>query len=70
MFLMAQLPDGIDAAASLPAALEANVAYVTIDNFTVDGTGQDAVRLNFSNASLERIEEGIARLGELFRSLA
>ena len=70
MFLMAQLPHGIDAAASLPAALEANVAYVTIDNFTVDGTGQDAVRLNFSNASLERIEEGIARLGELFRSLA
>ena len=70
MFLMAQLPSSIDASASIPQALERQVAYVSIDHFTVDGSGKDAVRLNFSNASPDRIREGIGRLGELFRSLA
>ncbi|MFT4638904.1 MAG: 2-aminoadipate transaminase [Verrucomicrobiales bacterium] len=69
MFLMAQLPAGLDAVDCLVQALEAKVAYVTIDNFTVDGSGRDAVRLNFTNASKEKIHEGIHRLGALFRGM-
>ena len=66
---MARLPDDLDAAACLTQALEAKVAYVTIDHFTVDDSGRDAVRLNFTNASPEKIHEGIHRLGELFRKM-
>lgn len=66
MFLMARLPDGFDAADRLEAALEAKVLYVTVDNFSPDDSGRDAMRLNFTNASEDRIEEGIARLGKLF----
>lgn len=67
MFLMAKLPHGLDAAVCLPRALEAGVAYVTLDHFTIDESGRDAVRLNFTHAPPEKIREGIERLGRLFR---
>ncbi len=70
MFLMAKLPHQLNAVSCLRRALDAKVAYVTVDNFTVDDSGTDAVRLNFTNASPERIREGIERLGNLFRETA
>lgn len=67
MFLWVTLPRGIDASELLPAAVERGVAFVPGKSFFPDGGGENTMRLNFSNASPERIREGIARLGSLLR---
>jgi 2-aminoadipate transaminase len=46
----------------LKAALKENVAFVPGDCFYPDGNGTRNLRLNFSNARPEQIEEGIRRL--------
>jgi 2-aminoadipate transaminase len=66
MFLFVTLPEGMDAAKLLPRALEQRVAYVPGEEFHVDGSGKNTLRLNFSNPSPERIEEGIKRLAQVF----
>jgi 2-aminoadipate transaminase len=65
MFLMVTLPAGQSATALLPAALQQNVAFVPGAEFHLDGNGDRTLRLNFSNPSVERIEEGIRRLAGL-----
>ena len=35
----------------------------------LDESGRNSLRLNFSNASPERIEEGIRRLGKILKNL-
>jgi 2-aminoadipate transaminase len=67
MFLWVTLPRGIDASELLPAAVERGVAFVPGKSFFPNGGGESTMRLNFSNASPERIREGIARLGSLLR---
>jgi DNA-binding transcriptional MocR family regulator len=39
-------------------------------DFFVDGGGESAVRLAFSYATAEEIDEGIGRLGRLVRDVA
>jgi 2-aminoadipate transaminase len=70
--LWAELPEGMDAAALLPGALEREgVAYVPGNAFSFDGrAGTRAMRLNFSFPSVAQIEEGMARLGRAFREAA
>ena len=65
----ADLPGGIDTGALLMDALEREgVAYVPGSAFTFDGrTARSGIRLNFSHPTVEQIEEGMARLGRLFR---
>jgi 2-aminoadipate transaminase len=46
----------------LSRALEQNVAYVPGEEFHMNGEGKNTMRLNFSNARPEQIEEGIRRL--------
>lgn len=67
LFIWCELPEGIDAAALLPDAINKNVAYVAGRDFFADGSGSNTFRLNYSNASREQIEKGIKALGELFR---
>lgn len=67
LFLWATLPPGIDASDVLKAALEQKVAFVPGANFYSDGSGTGTMRLNFSNSTPERIEEGIRRLGSVLR---
>lgn len=69
LFLWVKLPEGIDAKEILPKAIEEKVAYVPGQPFFPDGNGKNTLRLNFSNASLENIHEGIKRLGRVFASL-
>lgn len=69
LFLWARLPEGTDATALLPKAIEEKVAYVPGKPFHPDGSGISTFRLNFSNASLENIHEGIKRLGRVFADL-
>ncbi len=67
LFLWVKLPDGLDATVMLRAAVEEKVAFVPGDSFFPAGGGQNTLRLNFSNATPEKINEGIARLGKVFR---
>jgi 2-aminoadipate transaminase len=58
----------MDAAKILRVALEQKVAFVPGAPFHPCGGGQNTMRLNFSNATPEKIREGIARLGKVLRS--
>lgn len=67
LFLWVRLPEGIDTEEMFPRALEKKVAYVIGNAFYVDGSGRNEMRLCYSVASEEKIEEGIKRLSEVVR---
>ncbi|MDX1387666.1 MAG: PLP-dependent aminotransferase family protein [Acidobacteriota bacterium] len=66
LFLWVTLPDGLDARVLLKDALKEKVAFVPGRAFFPNTGGHHTLRLNFSNATEELIEEGIARLGRVF----
>ena len=68
MFLWVTLPRGWDAQEILEDCLAHHVAFVPGQEFFPDGSGRNTIRLNFSNASPERIEEGIRRMGEVLKT--
>lgn len=70
LFLWVRLPEHADATQLFNEAIEEKVAYVPGKPFHPDGSGGNTLRLNFSNASLENIHEGIKRLGRVFSTLA
>lgn len=59
----------IDTGALLNEAVKNNVAYIQGSVFYADGSGKNTVRLNYSNASPERIEEGMKNLGAFFKQV-
>lgn len=65
MFLWVTLPDDVSALELFEEAIKENVAFVPGNAFYVDGSGNNTLRLNFSNADQEMIEEGIRRLGKV-----
>jgi len=65
LFLWVRLPEQVDTERMLKRALEHKVAYVIGAPFFVDGSGKNTLRLCFSKATLEEIEEGIRRLGKV-----
>jgi len=65
MFLWVTGPKELDALALLQRAVERNVAFVPGRDFFPGHDGSNYFRLNFSNASPERILEGMKRLGKL-----
>ncbi len=67
LFLWVTLPEGMDTGALLSAAVERKVAFIPGASFYPDASGINTMRLNFSNATPEKIREGIARLGEVLR---
>lgn len=67
LFLWLTLPEGMDAGALFPKAVEKKVAYVVGTAFHFDRSGQNTMRLNFSYPSEEQIHEGIKRLAELIK---
>lgn len=66
MFLFLTLP-GCDVQRLLDRALDRQVAFVPGENFFVDNTGSNTIRLNFSNAAPSQIEEGVKRLATALR---
>ena len=69
MFLWLTLPEGVSAMELLELAIEQNVAFVPGQAFYVVDIPDRHLRLNFSNASEDRIEEGILRLSRALRGL-
>jgi DNA-binding transcriptional MocR family regulator len=66
LFLWVTLPEGYDAAELLKLAVEQQrVAFVPGASFFPKGGGANTMRLNFSNATPEKIREGISRLGKV-----
>ncbi len=63
-YIWVTLPEGMDAVALLPKALEKNVAYVIGMAFHADKSGRNTFRISFCHETEEIIEEGIRRLGE------
>jgi 2-aminoadipate transaminase len=71
MFVWVELAAGTDTAALLKRAVEEEqVAFIPGHAFAVQGRSHanHCLRLNFSNATPERIEEGIRRLARVIRS--
>ena len=66
MFIWLSLPDHLDAADLLQRAIATErVAFVPGHAFFADGTGRNTLRLSFSNARPDAIDQGIARLGRV-----
>lgn len=69
MFLWVTLPEGVSAMSLFPKALEKKVAFVPGDPFYIGIKNANTMRLNYTNADYETIEEGIHRLGDLLKEL-
>ncbi len=69
MFLWVTLPERLSALELFDHAVMEKVAFVPGTPFFVDGGGANSMRLNFSNADEDRIEEGIRRLGRIMKNL-
>jgi 2-aminoadipate transaminase len=67
LFLWISLPASIDTEKMFVRAIERKVAYVVGSAFYFDHPLRNAMRLNFSYASLEQIDEGVKRLAETIR---
>ncbi|MCB1446251.1 MAG: PLP-dependent aminotransferase family protein [Rhizobiaceae bacterium] len=68
MFVWMTLPKGMDGAALLARAIrDYRIAFVPGKAFHADGSGENTLRLSFSCASFQMIDEGISRLGDLVR---
>jgi 2-aminoadipate transaminase len=65
LFLWGTLPEALNAADVLKMAIEQKVAFVPGSPFYPTGGGHNTMRLNFSNATPEKIREGIARMGRV-----
>jgi len=68
LFLWVTLPEGNDSAELMKEALKQNVAFVPGGSFHPLGGGENTIRLNFSFSNPQTINEGISRLGMVFKT--
>ena len=69
MFLWVTLPEGLSSLDLFDLAIKENVAFVPGKAFFTDGSGENTLRLNFSNSDEEKIEKGIKKLGNAIYEL-
>ncbi len=67
LFLWATMPPEMKSAEVLKTAIEQKVAFVPGEPFYALGGGHNTMRLNFSNATPEKIRLGIQRLGNVMK---
>lgn len=67
LFVWVELPAGVNAAEMVKPAVERLVLFPPGGGFFRDGSGQNTMRLNFSNQPVDNIREGVKRLGEVVR---
>jgi|SRR5215218_462804 len=67
-FMWVELPEGTDVSALFAAAGERGVQFVKGTDFLLEG-GENTLRLAYSGVTNDRIEEGVKRLAEAYRSL-
>nr|HPG81438.1 PLP-dependent aminotransferase family protein [Piscinibacter sp.] len=64
MFFWVELPEGVDATAMLPKAVERGMAYVPGAAFFADHAKANTLRLSFVTVSPAQIEQGIGMLAQ------
>jgi 2-aminoadipate transaminase len=67
MFFWVELPDGVDAVALLPKAVELGMAYVPGAAFFAADPRRNTLRLSFVTVAPAEIERGVARLAQALR---
>jgi 2-aminoadipate transaminase len=67
MFFWLELPEGLDATALLPAAVEAGMAYVPGAAFYAGAPRANTLRLSFVTVPPEQIEQGVAALAQVLK---
>ena len=67
LFLWVTLPDCLNCQDLFKDAVAEKVAFVPGDSFYAEGGGFNTMRLNFSNACPEKINEGIFRLANVLK---
>ncbi len=70
MFFWLSLPEGLDATALLPHAVDAGVAYVPGAAFYAEAPQANTLRLSFVTSTPEVIERGVTILAKLIREVA
>ncbi|MHB8172058.1 MAG: aminotransferase-like domain-containing protein [Thermincolia bacterium] len=65
LFIWCTMPEGLVSNELLKEAVEKKVAFIPGAPFYLGGQGQNMLRLNFSNAQMDLIDEGIKRIGEV-----
>jgi len=65
LFIWVTLPQKYSVTKLLERAVEEKVAFIPGIPFFLDGSGDNCMRLNFSNASPEQIRTGIARIAKV-----
>ena len=68
LFLWGTIPEEYDSADVLESAVKQKVAFVPGAPFHPTGGGHNTMRINFSNATPEKIQEGISRLGSVLQA--
>lgn len=69
MFIWVSLPERFNMTELFNKALENKVAYIVGSAFYANGKGHNCFRLNFSFAPVEKIKEGIKRIGNMLKSV-
>ncbi|MGA2081549.1 MAG: PLP-dependent aminotransferase family protein [Holophaga sp.] len=67
LFIWLELPQGFNARTLLTACIERGVVFIPGGAFFPNGGREDTLRLSYSNMPVERIREGIKRLGGAMR---
>lgn len=67
MFLWVTLPPGVSSLRFFEKALERKVTFVPGTAFFCDDGGENTLRLNFSNCDVTAIQDGMERLGKVYR---
>ena len=70
MFFWVELPEGVDATAMLPKAVQRGMAYVPGAAFFADHARANTLRLSFVTVSPAQIEQGIAMLAQAIKEVA
>jgi 2-aminoadipate transaminase len=73
VFVWVEFEDNIDTVAALRHAIEAEqIVFIPGQAFAIDenARARRSMRLNFSHTSLERIEDGISRLGNVMKAMS
>lgn len=65
LFLWMELPQGISTTELLKEAIKEKVAFIPGDSFFPHGGGSNTIRLNFSNATKNDLEQGITRMAKV-----
>lgn len=67
LFVWVELPEDINCADFMMAAVDKLVLFPPGGGFYRDGSGQNTMRLNFSNQPIDRMQQGVKRLGAVVK---